>query len=61
MFSSNICSYSAPLQDIRVSNLSDLDIDLSRSLRVRYDGVSGFCIYGFLFIYIVIVCVSLTV
>ena len=33
MFNSNIWSNSAPLKDMRLRNLSDLDIELSRSLR----------------------------
>ena len=37
---------------IRLRNLSDLDFDLSRSLKVECDGVIGFSIYGFPFIYI---------
>ena len=39
-------AYSAPLQDIMVQNPSDLDFDLSRSLKVQCDGVIGFSIYG---------------
>ena len=35
MFISNIWPNSAPLQDIRLLNLSDLEIDLSMSLRVN--------------------------
>ena len=35
----NIWTNSAPLQDIRLSNLSDLNFDLSRSVKVRCDGV----------------------
>ncbi len=38
----------APLQDIRLQNLSDLEFDLSRSLKVECDGVNEFFIYGFL-------------
>ncbi len=33
MFNGNIWPNSAPLQDISFQNLSDLDIDLSRSLK----------------------------
>ncbi len=39
---------SAPLQDISFRNLSDLDFDLSRSLRVKCDSVTGLPIYPFL-------------
>ncbi len=37
MFISNIWPNSAPLQDIRLQNLSDLEFDLSRSLKVKCD------------------------
>ncbi len=50
MFNSNICPNSAPLQDIRLKYLSDLDFDLSMSLKVECDGIIGFSVYGFLFI-----------
>ena len=42
---------SAPLRDIRLSNLSDLEFDLSRSLKVKYDGFLGRPIYGFLLMF----------
>ena len=45
IFNSNIWPNSAPLQDIRLQNLSDLDFDLPRSLKVECDGVIGFSIY----------------
>ncbi len=35
IFNSNIWSNSAPLRDMRVWNLSDLDFDLPRSLKVN--------------------------
>ena len=35
MFNSNIWTNSAPLRDIKFQNLSDLDIDLPRSLRLN--------------------------
>ena len=52
MFNSNLWYNSAPLQDIRLRNLSDLDFDLSGSLKVKCDGVIGLFMYGFLLIYI---------
>ena len=58
---SNIWSNSAPLQDIRFRNMIDLDFDLSRSLKVKCDGVIGPYIYGFLLMYIVTTCLSLSV
>ena len=47
---------SAPLRDTRLRNLSDFEFDLSRSLKVKCDGVIGLSIYGFLLIYIVTAC-----
>ena len=47
MVNSNIGPNSAPLRDIRLWNLSDLD--LSKSLKVKSDGVIGLAIYAFLF------------
>ena len=38
MFNRNIWPNSAPLQDTRLRNLSDIDFDLSRSLKVKSDG-----------------------
>ncbi len=38
----------APLQDIRLQNLNDLEFDLSRSLKVICDDVIGLSIYAFL-------------
>ncbi len=49
VFNSNIGPNSAPLGDISLWNLSSLDIDLSRSLKVKCD-VIGVSIYGFLYI-----------
>ncbi len=49
MFNSNIWPNSAPLQDIRLQNLSDLEFYLLRSLKVKCDGVIGLPIYAFLF------------
>ena len=42
MFTSNIWHDSVPLQDIRLQNL---DLDLSTSLKVKYDGIIGLVIY----------------
>ncbi len=39
MFSSNMWPNSAPLQDIKLQNLSDPYFDLSRSPKVKCDGV----------------------
>ncbi len=38
----------APLQDVRLQNLSDLEFDLSRSLKVICNDVIGLPIYAFL-------------
>ncbi len=51
MFNSNIGPNSAPLQDIGLQNLSELEFDPSRSLKFECDGVIGFSIYDFLYIY----------
>ncbi len=48
MVDSNIGSDVAPLRDMMLSNLSDLDFDLSRSLKVKSGQVIGLPIYGFL-------------
>ena len=48
LFNSNIWPISAPLRDIRLQSLSDLNFDLSRSLKVKCDSVIAFCIYAFL-------------
>ena len=59
-FNSNIWPKSAPFRDIGLRNLSDLTLtfqDLSRSnVMVSFDSV-----YGFLLIYVVTTCLSLTV
>ena len=52
MFYSNIFPNSAPLQDTELRNLSDLDLDLSWTLKVKCDGVIGLTICGFLSIYV---------
>ncbi len=41
----------APLQAIRLRNLSDLEFHLSRSLKVICDDVVGFPIYAFLLMF----------
>ncbi len=41
MFNSNIWPNSASLQDIRLQNLSDLQFDLSRLLKVKCDDAIG--------------------
>ncbi len=51
---------SAPLQDIKLRNQGGFDFDLTRILKVECNGVIGFSIYGFLFMYIVTSFVSLT-
>ena len=58
---SSIWPNSAPLQDIRLRNL---EFDTSRSLKVKGDDVIGLAIHsfihGFLLIYTVITCLTLT-
>ncbi len=56
MFNSNIWPNSGPLQDIRLRNVSDLEFDLSRSLKVKCDDFIGLAIHGFLLTYTVITC-----
>ena len=46
---SNIEPSSAPLRDIMLWNVSNLDFDLSRSFKWKSDGVIGLPIYGFLY------------
>ncbi len=41
----------APLQDIRLQNVSDLEFDLSKSLKVICDDVIGLSIYAFLLVF----------
>ncbi len=43
----NIWSNSCPLRDIRLRNLSDLDVHLSRSFKVKCNGHIGLPIYVF--------------
>ncbi len=54
MLNSNIWPNSAPLQDIRLPNQSDLELDLSRSLKVKCDDGIRLAIDGFLFVYAVV-------
>ncbi len=59
---SNIWPNSSPLQDKRLQNLSDLEFDLSRSLKVKCDDVIGLVIIrGYLLICTAITCLTLTV
>ncbi len=51
-FGSDIWPNSAPLQDIRLRNLSDLEFDLLRSLKVQCDIVIGLSVYAFLLMFI---------
>ena len=43
--------WKAPLRDIRLRNLGDLDFDLSRSMKVKYKGAIGLPVYGFLLMF----------
>ena len=45
MFNSNIGPNLVPLQDIRLRNLSDLDLTFSRSPKVKCDSAIGLPIY----------------
>ncbi len=47
----NIWPNLATLQDIRLQNLTDLDFDLSSSLKVISYGAIGLPIYGFLLMF----------
>ncbi len=47
--------------DTILRTLRDLDVDLSRSLKVKCDGAIGLPIYDFLLINVVNACLSLTV
>ncbi len=51
MNNSNILSNSAPLRDVTLRNLSDLELDLSMSLKVICDNVIGLSIYAFLLMF----------
>ncbi len=50
MFNSNIGPNQAPLRDIRLQNLCDLDFDLSRSLKVKSSGAFRLAIYDFILV-----------
>ncbi len=54
MFNSNMWPNSAPLQDIRLRNLGDLEFDLYRLLKVKCDDVIGLAIRSVVLIYAVI-------
>ncbi len=51
MFNTNVGPKEAPLRDIRLQNLGDLEFDLSRSLKVKGDVAIGLPIYGFLLMF----------
>ncbi len=51
MFNSNLWPNSAPSQIIRPRNLSDLELDLTRSLKVKCDSAIGLPIYAFLLMF----------
>ncbi len=50
MFNSNLGANYAPLRDIGLQNLGDLDFDLSRSLKVKSNGAVRLPIYDFLLV-----------
>ncbi len=51
MFNSNIRPNWAPLRDISLRNLCDLDFDLPRSLKVKCDGAIGLPMYDILLMF----------
>ena len=51
MFNSNMGPNWALLQDIRLQNLRDVDVDPSRSLKVKCEGAIGLSIYGSLLMF----------
>ncbi len=51
MFNNNIWPSSAPLRDKRLRNLSNLEFDISRSLKVICDDVTGLSLYAFLLMF----------
>ena len=51
MFNRNIGPNKAPLRDIRLWRLSDLDFDLSMSRKVKCKGAIELLIYGFLLMF----------
>ncbi len=48
MFTNNVYQNRAPLQDISLQNLSDLEFDLSRPFKVKSYGATGLPIYRIL-------------
>ncbi len=50
MLNSNIWTNIAPLRDITLQNLSDLDFETSMSLKVKCERVFELPIYAFLFL-----------
>ena len=48
MFNSNIGPNMAPLRDISLQNMSDLEFNLSRSLKVKCNGAVRLSIFDFL-------------
>ena len=51
MVNTNIVPNSVRLRDMRLRNLSDLDFDLSWSLKVKFEGAIGLSRYGFLLMF----------
>ncbi len=51
MFNSNVGPNTALLPDISLQNTSDLEFDLSRSLKVKSNDAIGLPIYGFLLMF----------
>ncbi len=49
-----------PLQDLRFQNLSDLNFDVTRSLKVKYNSAIRHGLHGLLLIYTVTTSLSLT-
>ncbi len=51
MFNSNIWPISAPLREITFPKINDLDIDLSKSLKVKCNHTNRLPIYAFLLMF----------
>ncbi len=51
MFTSNIWPILVHIRDISLQNLSDLDFDLSRPLKVKFDSAIGLIKYYFLLVF----------
>ena len=51
MFHCNIRPNSAPLRDIMLQNLCDLESDISKSLKLKGDNVIGLSLYAFLLMF----------